>query len=414
MQLDILIPYEVLAHHIEAEYAGQLFAGEVNDWTGGRSHVEVRRSGAVSIRAEERGMRCDMPVAVSLRIRQDDPGLINFLKDIGGMRHLRFHLKVALHLEAAWTEGWQLDLQVRAGFEWLKKPQVGSLLRVRISSLIEPTIYRRLEQVAEDLRRAILQELNFPERLHEAWRSWQHALQIESQWPVWLQLQPEGPQLHRGHLLWEAEQLRMSVQMPVRAALYPGTEPEARYRDLPAATDDDPATRQTSHLGWEASIPLAWMSQRLSHYRLGAMRLQSLQLAPAPPQSLEAEARFRLGGALLGLNRRIRGSLHFSPAPAPTYVAVTLTNLNLPLPFSLAQKKWQARIEGVVREWLQWMARDYEDQLARDLAHLPLTGGWALLAQDIVVQVTHFHVEQQRIRVGGEVQGKAAIRLENL
>ena len=412
MRFRLLAPMTTLTDFIDVRHQGMLYAGIVRDWAGGDTHVEVHRQGDLRVFSEEHELMVEMPVAVSVEIRKNDPAILKMMRQVSGIDQLRFSLTASFAVSAEWTDGWELSVRVRPDFTWIEKPRIGSLLSVQIGNWLGPAIRRQLEKTATEVGQSIEEGMNLRELLPAIWQDIHRPVIINQEWPVWLNLET-GKQIQRTGLKMTEEGPELWLEADVSARLIPGPEPGVDMPGLPEPAEMSPANDSRTTLPFHAEIPLAWLSARLEGYRMGMMTIRKLSLE-AEAEGLKALAEIRLGGKVIGVNRRMEAVLEFRPQPAPEYVRMSMHSVDLPFPFSLTSSSWQTKIEGAVSGWLQEKVAEYEGELQDSFRHLPLGDFWALEATGISADLRDIRILADAVRVSGAVQGEVRLRLVKL
>ena len=414
MNLSLHLPYSVIARHIREQIGDMLFSGEVKDWTGSKSHVEVRREGELRLSAHQGLLCCDIPVHVWLDIRRDDPGLMNLLKGLSGIRQMEFKLLVRITVSIGWANGWALQISASPSFTWLTKPIIGSLLKMEVSSWIEPIMEKKLLEVAKEVEATIAREVDLPTIVKHVWPEIQRPQLFNKDWPMWLCLTLPADVLHRSEIACGKEGISLTLSGDVSAHLDPGPEPKAGSASVPIPVSNlaIPTHQAITSIHWTAELPLSLVSSHIS-YANGWVSLKEIQLSQAGEQ-LQAEARVRLGSKWLGLGRQVNMTLRLLPMTAPDYLCAAITELRLPFPFSLQKSHWTKKITEAINDSLRETAQGYLQALASQLHSLPLEGQWVLETTELRASIRDLQMGHSSLFAAGEVSGKVGLRLDHL
>ncbi len=412
MLLHLQLPETVLIAYLSRRYRDTLYRGVVQDWTGGDTHIDVRRSGRFVLGEQEGKPSLSVPVDVQMDIRKNDPGFLHVFKQIGGLHQLSYSLRVTFVLDRFWGEEWQLDLKILAYFDWIEKPRIGSLLSFQLSSWMEPMIRKQLYRQAKVIAASLNRVLDLETSLPGIWHSIHQPRVIEPEWPVWLTLSA-GDHMSRTVVRKAHGGLLMKFNSPAEAVLTPGSKPEVLYPDLPQTLVGGAEDEGQTELPFRASIPLSWLEARLSGYRMGPMTIRELSIRPQSDDLL-AEAAIQIGGKIIGVNRKIRARLKFAVVPAPEYVHFDIRFMELPFPFSLGAGRWASRIRKAVTGWLSERISTYEKTLIKTFADLDLGTGWRLQARSLRIDLKEIEQGEADVLVRGLLRGTASLVLIEL
>ena len=406
MKVSLTIPYELIARHVENQRGGLLFSGEVKDWTGGTSHVEVRRSGRVHVHAINTGLAVDMPVSVQLDIRRNDPALMNLLKGWSGMSSLRFSLLVSMSLEAWWKEGWELDLRITPGFVWQEKPTIGSWVKVEVANWIEPMIQRQLAQTAEELRGQLLRKLDMVAMAGNVWQQLHQPFSMEG-W--WLRFEPGSDGHQRSPVRPGPLALHIDIAIPAGLRARPGQLEALSAGPLPVPeTGPEPTlTPPLSGLCWACSLPLSWLEEMLNQWEGGPVHLRAVSLEAAD-KSLILKGRLQWRG----ISVPCRCLVEIQPDGRQGRVVVKEPGLAF-LPLSWTSG-WEEKISQMVQAALDELLSAQLRRWETALASWPVNASWTLAVQDLGWGLEQVEYGQHQLELGGWLQGKVGLRAEEL
>ncbi len=406
MKVSLTIPYELIARRVETQRGGLLFSGEVKDWTGGTSHVEVRRSGAVHLHATKSGFAVDMPVSVQLDIRRNDPALMNLLKGWSGMNSLRFSLLVSMSLETWWKEGWELDLRITPGFVWQEKPTIGSWVKVDVANWIEPMIQRQLAQAAEELRGQLLRELDIVAMARQVWQQLHQPFSMEG-WS--LRFEPRSDGNLRSPVRPGPRALHLDLAVPLALEARPG-HLDARIPGplpIPQAGPEAALSPHLSGIRWACSLPLSWLEEMLNQWEGGSVHLRAVALEAAE-KSLILKGRLQWRG----MSVPCQCLLQIQPDSRQGRVVVTEPRLAF-LPLSWTSG-WEEKISQMAQVALDELLSAQLRRWETALASWPVNPSWTLAVQDLGWGLEQVEYGQHQLELGGWLQGKVGLRAEEL
>lgn len=278
MQLPISIPLAVISRYIEEHYSGLLFTGVTTDWTGGDTHIEVRKTGEVALRAQQNRLLVAMPLEVVLDIRKNDPGILNVFKSIGGLKQLRFSINVSLLFRPSWADGWALHLVAEPDFDWIAKPRIASVLKVSIAAWIGPAIRQAIRRQASVIADKIVEVIDLEKQVPAIWDNIQKPILLKEDHQLWLELRP-GQVLHRTEIECSETDLMLSLQVSGRASL-------TFFRPIGKATSLMPvvitsfslAENGADKLDWQAELPIGLLNTHIEGFHNWLFKLDQLEI----------------------------------------------------------------------------------------------------------------------------------------
>lgn len=413
MQLPISIPLAVISRYIEEHYSGLLFTGVTTDWTGGDTHIEVRKTGEATLRAQQNRLLISMPLEIVLDIRKNDPGIINVFKSIGGLRQLRFSISVSFLFRPSWADGWKLHLVVDPDFEWIKKPRIASVLKVSVAAWIGPAIRQAIRKQAEEMAEKIVEEMALEERVPDIWRKIQQPVLIEETHQIWLDLLP-GPILHRTEINCRDQELRMVVELPATARVAFSRLADPALSPLPHVATRLSMDQISAHaLSWQAGVPLEWMNSQVEEFHRMLLGVEQIEVQSSG-EALVIKAILRLGTKGVHLTRTVKLTAKLATACSPQYIGVEIIQVELESPLKWIRGLLGKKITTILNQLLSQQIAELIQQLESTLVHQQLGNAWSLSASELTPSVSIVEIEAEMIHISGELYGKVGLRLDHL
>lgn len=399
MRLSVNVSLPLIERTLNQRYSGMLYEGQIRDWTGGDSEVQVHKKGPISLTGRRTYLRAEVPVAVKVALRQNDPGLINAIKSLAGIRRLDAELRAIFRIHLSFNPDWSCACTVDSDVEWIKKPTIGSLLPVKISSWMEPAIRRGLDQQAIEIRQGILSQLGLPDSLIAPWESIFSALSLNDSPAVFATGFRQKREAFTSPILMIQETLSIQTEVPVSARLSLGKAVSENPPRLPVHVPTD--------LSDEAGkLPVSWMFTPD----------QILDLLPSRRDETIVRLEPKTQSILLHRMGRTGASFRLFPSVSENSQYLLIKQVEM----------IHRRIPGFILSWIgnrlqKRLNRQLETSLSlamtdlkTELTHLSLGTDWVLKVPEITWSLSEPIVDQNHFLVQGELYGEVGLHLDNL
>lgn len=413
MQLPISIPLSVISRYIEENYTGLLYAGVTTDWTGGDTHIEVRKIGEVALSAQQNRLLVAMPLEVVLDIRKNDPGIINVFKSIGGLKQLRFSIRVSFLFRPSWADGWTLHLVAEPDFDWIAKPRIASVLKVSIAAWIGPAIRQAIRRQAGEIADKIVEVIDLEKQVPTIWASIQQPILLNEDHQLWLELRP-GQVLHRTEIQCTETDLMLRLQLPGKAHLTFSQPTGLAHASMPILiTGFTLPDNEANALGWNATLPIAWLNAQTAGFQKRLSRLDQVEIQPRGERLL-VEGMLQLGLNKVILRRKVFAEVSLQADQAQQQVSATIIQLELPTALRWLGGLLRRKSEVILNQLIQDRMMSLVQELESSLVNLPIGNDWNLSGSELKPTVSTVEIGSEMIHISGELYGKVGLRLDRL
>lgn len=413
MQLSISIPLSVISRYISENYTGILYSGVTTDWTGGDTHIEVRKIGEAILSARQNRLLVAMPLEVVLDIRKNDLDIINLFKSIGGLKQIRFSIRVSFLFRPTWADGWTLDLVTEPEFEWIAKPRIASVLKMSIAAWIGPAIRQAIRKQADTISTRIVEAISLEEQVPLIWTSIQQPILVNEDHQVWLNLIP-GQVIHRTEIQCSPDHLRMMLELSGNSRLTFNRPQRRTIARLPVVTTSFTIPQNSlSMLDWEAELPLRWLNERLEGFQKVFVSLDQLKIK-ADGEQLVTEAILQFGPRRMNIKRPVKALIALSADSYPQHLKAKVIRLELPALMGWMEAFLSRKIDTLLNRLIHHQAEALVREVESSLVNQSVGDAWILSVAEPKPVVSKVMIKSESVHISGELYGKVGLRLDRL
>ena len=400
MRLSVNVSLPLIERALNQRYEGTLYEGRIRDWTGGDSEVRVSKKGPISLTGRGTYLNVEIPISIKVQLRQNDPGLLNAIKSIAGISKLDSEIRARFRIHLSLLADWSLNCTIDADFEWLRKPTIGSILPVKISTWIEPAIRKGLNQQAAQIKEGIISQLDLPQSLSSPWKALFLPHNLNESPPLFISGVLEKREAPTSSLLISAEELSIQTDVPVGASL---------SMDLSTSNEEPPLLPvlvQGERSEETGILPVSWLlkPEDLHHF----LPSRSKQTKITMDQESRSIMIHKIG--------RLQASFRLVPDISPTGHSLTISRVELT----------KGRIPGLLKSWACRLVRNRLNRqieeaislgmshLKKELRHLPLGSGWVMTVGEVSYRIKAKHFHPEGLHIQGELYGKVGLHLDDL